>query len=503
MSGTPIPPISSVSTRIPSHATVKDGVLKMNGKSYRITVLVSGKKLNLDQEWHNLSPEMQRLTSEIFENLPQHPTVTQATLSKTTLNFKGVSVNGEVKAELSAELRHCYDKLAALLCNLYIPAVHTHADTRFDNTQSLEFTDSENHITDRGALHVLGGKIGTNMEAEHSGQTNVQEAVHSLSQGHFDSSLKTMISTLEANESIPAPKKERLLKQYRHCLDLEIKARHAMAAVIPNKNIILGELVTTIQANITALSEGEELLLPGGWGSPEGHQMLYKVTAEAGGTYTFAAINSGTGLSSFHHASDDGLSFDSAYERSGIDGAIMQDTETLTKLFKLYISHPPIDPNTNTQAKPAEYLYNTLIDNMGGTRTARNDNRLRHPQKGSTCTWESLKSHMKNSLSQNEYHAWKFTTRVKYLQQYFEENKHTLLHKPLRREMIESSLVSLSNKLRDRVSILNPQQKQEVCASLTKVHTLLVAIPRNLDSPARASVIMPVDFSVSKIPTHP
>jgi hypothetical protein len=149
-----------------------------------------------------------------------------------------------------------------------------------------------------------------------------------------------------------------------------------------------------ISEAIQNLALGESLLLPGGW-SPRkksGHAILYEVTRDEKGTYSFAVYNTGQGLK--NHPSvlhDSKQKFQGYIEIEGIAYDKITSANFYKTLFELrYFNRVKLD--TQTETKGPDEVYGGLLTSLGGNEKKFHPGHLgyRSSQRSGTCAWKCL-----------------------------------------------------------------------------------------------------------------
>ena len=166
----------------------------------------------------------------------------------------------------------------------------------------------------------------------------------------------------------------------------------------------LADIAYNIQMELNALPEGEELLLPGGYASPEGgHAVLYSIRKKPDGTFSFTIINTGLGAETF---AGWGSLFRSVFFDGKFSDYVIEDlkperlmeTNFLIDLMGMKVSLPE-----NSMEKTFKLIVDHLLE---GNPNKFREGRRHAIQTNGTCTHDSVCSWLESTLSEELFHAF-------------------------------------------------------------------------------------------------
>ena len=219
--------------------------------------------------------------------------------------------------------------------------------------------------------------------------------------------------------------------QLEHCLARQ-KRYSQLSATSPDKQTdrTLKQEADKLETLKNNLQPGESCLIPGGWSGCKkdgktipGHAMLYKLTKQYNGKFSFKLYNSGSGLNAYHTKHGDKYACSMTYHDV--------ESQTLSPSFFKDLVQLRISPNWSSQVLEKQLLpnpktlYETILAPL--TRFKINDSSkeiIRAGQQSQTCTWECLTLWEEDSLDTETFNLLSLCTKMYTCRRWQKQTSH-------------------------------------------------------------------------------
>ncbi|MFA5878676.1 MAG: DUF3638 domain-containing protein [Candidatus Margulisiibacteriota bacterium] len=254
-------------------------------------------------------------------------------------------------------------------------------------------------------------------------------------------------------------------------------------------------LIQEYLRKIQKLKEGESILIPGGWcGVDHGHNILYEVTGEKGGTCSFSLFNTGAGVNYHDHIFiDHKIRYTPQFQLIKVPRQNF-DPATLTAIFELRYIKPLIGEPSYTE----EHIYQGLLNLLGGEvqksfipsepgiSTTALEAAFMSPQNAGTCARKSLEAVPKFRLKHHPklYKYFKFKEKLAALKDFLEHND---LHDPKDQALLKRVLAKFARTVLklEQLGVINQNEalnfydlKELALNKLGKVNTASTPQPK-------------------------
>lgn len=195
---------------------------------------------------------------------------------------------------------------------------------------------------------------------------------------------------------------ESLAQQLKDCESLALSAKST-----PN-NSGFAELMQRVNEKIANLSPGQSMILPGGYvdlSKGKGHSMLYQISRNPNGTYSFKILNTGNGLQHHQKIMD---KYETAIVYDQLSLKRLTGNDMLQNLLKIHAGHEDALAAASPGTSPVHLIYDAAMNNLGAYRVYSASPHLAHKEQlNGTCSQQVIQTWLHNSMPNPLYHRFK------------------------------------------------------------------------------------------------